>query len=252
MRILLLRHGMPDYTTDSLTPQGHVEARLLAKRLQNYHIRDIYTSPLGRARQTAEYTLRLRNQQADVLPWLAEFRGRCPDPVTGQDRIPWDFPPRLWTSQPQLLDPEKWVEAPLVAEGTVKQILEETKEGVSELLARYGFQRQGPVWLSEHNTRDTIALFCHFGISAAVLAVLLGCSPVSLWQHSLSVTTSLTEVITEERIPGEVVFRVIRFGDISHLESAGVARSTAGLYPECYTGVDSTDPRNNLELPWVL
>ena len=62
----------------------------------------------------------------------------------------------------------------------------------------------------------------------------------------------IPKVLPEERVPGEVVFRVIRFGDISHLESAGVARSTAGLYPECYTGVDSTDPRDNLELPWVL
>jgi probable phosphoglycerate mutase len=119
-------------------------------------------------------------------------------------------------------------------------------------MARYGFRRDGAVWLSEHNCRDTIALFCHFGISMAVLACLQGCSPVPLWQRMMTLTSSLTEVVTEERIPGEVFFRVTRLGDISHLESAGERRSTAGLFPECYTGVDSTDPGTNLEKPWEL
>ena len=44
---------------------------------------------------------------------------------------------------------------------------------------------------------------------------------------------------------GEVSFRITRLGDITHLESAGEKRSTAGLFPECFTGVDSTDPETN-------
>ena len=58
MRILLIRHGEPDYTTDTLTPTGRREAELLSRRMAAYHIRDYYVSPLGRARETAEYTLR--------------------------------------------------------------------------------------------------------------------------------------------------------------------------------------------------
>ena len=34
-------------------------------------------------------------------------------------------------------------------------------------------------------------------------------------------------------------------GDLSHLEAAGEPRSTAGLFPECYTGVDNTVPEEN-------
>jgi probable phosphoglycerate mutase len=55
----------------------------------------------------------------------------------------------------------------------------------------------------------------------------------------------VTEVVTEERVRGEVSFRITRVGDITHLESAGEKRSTAGLYPECFTGIDSTDPAVN-------
>ena len=134
----------------------------------------------------------------------------------------------------------------------LREIWEETKSGVSELLGRYGFTREGDVWRCDRNTRETLCLFCHFGISVAVLACLFSVSPVPLWHHALSLPSSLTEVVTEERVPGEASFRLLRFGDITHLEAAGLRRSTAGLFPECCPGVDSTDPRVNGELPWEL
>ena len=252
MRILLIRHGEPDYTTDTLTPTGRREAELLSRRMAAYHIRDYYVSPLGRARETAEYTLRAAGREAEILPWLAEFRARYYDAEAGYERICWDLKPRVWTAHPELADPENWADSPVYAGGNAREVWEETRSGVDALMSRYGFRRDGAVWLSEHNCRDTIALFCHFGISMAVLACLQGCSPVPLWHRMMTLTSSLTEVVTEERIPGEVFFRVTRLGDISHLESAGERRSTAGLFPECYTGVDSTDPGTNLEKPWEL
>jgi probable phosphoglycerate mutase len=93
--------------------------------------------------------------------------------------------------------------------------------------------------------RETIVLFCHFGISMAVLGYLTECSPVVLWHRTLTLPSSVTEIVTEERVHGEVSFRMTRLGDISHLESSGEKRSTAGLFPECFTGVDSTDPAVN-------
>ena len=87
MRILLIRHAEPDYTVDSLTPKGRVEAELLSRRLARYDIRDLYMSPLGRARDTAAYTLNRMGREAEILPWLAEFRGSYPDPETGKREV---------------------------------------------------------------------------------------------------------------------------------------------------------------------
>lgn len=252
MRILLIRHGEPDYTTDSLTPKGRREAELLSRRMSAYHVRDFYTSPLGRARETAEYTVRHQGREAETLDWLAEFRARYFDRDAGRERIAWDMKPRIWTAFPELMDPEKWADSPVYAGGNVRQIWDETTRGVDELMGRYGFRKDGPVWQGTENRRDTIALFCHFGISMAVAAYLMDLSPVLLWQRTLTLPTSLTEIVTEERIPGEVSFRITRLGDTAHLESAGERRSTAGLYPECFTGVDSTDPKTNGEPPWEL
>ena len=57
MRLLLIRHGDPDYIHDTLTEKGEKEAELLADMIsRQQHIDSIYVSPLGRARKTASYT----------------------------------------------------------------------------------------------------------------------------------------------------------------------------------------------------
>ena len=245
MRILLIRHAEPDYSVDSLTPKGRVEAELLSRRLVRYDIRDFFVSPLGRAKDTAAYTLDKLGRTAEVLPWLMEFHGRCIDPETGREHLPWDLPPRFWSALPGAYEITRWTDAPLFEGTDVKAVWQETVDGTKELLARYGFRKDGPVWRCEENRRDTIALFCHFGISMAVLGVLTDCSPLVLWHRNLTLPSSVTEVVTEERVRGEVSFRITRLGDITHLESNGEKRSTAGLFPECFTGVDSTDPAVN-------
>ena len=245
MRILLIRHAEPDYTEDSLTPKGRVEAELLSRRLIHYEILDYYVSPLGRARETAAFTLNKLNRTAEVLPWLAEFRGRCVNPETGRKGLPWDLSPRLWSALPGAHDVYHWTEAPIFAGSDVGQFWQETMDGIDVLLGKYGFRKDGPVWHSEYNARNTIALFCHFGISMAILGYLTDVSPMILWHHTICLPSSLTEVVTEERIRGEVSFRITKLGDLTHLEAAGEKRSTAGLFPETYTGIDSTDPAVN-------
>ena len=246
MRILLIRHAEPDYTVDSLTAKGRIEAELLSRRLVRYNIRDFYVSPLGRARDTAAYTLNKLHREAEILPWLREFNGSYPDPDTGIRRIvAWDVKPRVWTGFPGVMNIETWYDAPVFAGGNVREVWQQTTRGVDELLGRYGYVKDGPVWRCESNGDYTIAMFCHFGISMAVLAYLTDISPMVLWHRTLTLPSSVTEIVTEERIPGEVSFRMTKLGDLTHLEAAGEKRSTAGLFPECYTGIDSTDPAVN-------
>ena len=44
MRILMVRHGDPDYIHDLLTEQGREEADILATRLAKENIKDFYVS----------------------------------------------------------------------------------------------------------------------------------------------------------------------------------------------------------------
>ena len=47
MRLLIIRHGDPDYARDNLTEKGKREAKLLSEMLAKDKIDYLYCSPLG-------------------------------------------------------------------------------------------------------------------------------------------------------------------------------------------------------------
>ena len=234
MKILLIRHGEPDYDRDSLTPRGWREADLLADRLCRTPADAYYVSPLGRARDTAKATLERLHREATVLPWLQEFRGTMLNPRTGESGIIWDLMPQYWTRCPELLDKAHWLENPLIQTGGSARVYRETIEGLDALLGSYGYSREGMLYRTAENRRDTIALFCHFGISCMILSHLLGISPMILLHGFIAPPTSITTLVTEERVKGEVWFRCTGFGDVSHLINAGEVASRSGQFGELY------------------
>lgn len=242
MRILIVRHADPDYEHDSITEKGRREAELLATRLSAIPATAYYVSPMGRAKETAAYTLEKMQRDATVLPWLAEFRGFTVDHKTGKLRIPWDFRTTTWASHPLLFDRNKWTEDPLMQGGDVADIWRETKEGIDALLAMHGYIRNDCVYHCENNSDDTLVLFCHYAIGMAALAYLTNMPPVPMWHSFLFPTSSVTTLITQERTRGEIEFRCISAGDISHLLQGNEQCSLRGLFPEIYNGVESTDP----------
>ena len=76
MRILFIRHGDPDYINDTLTKKGHREAKLLAERAADLNLGSCYVSPLGRAKDTAQYCLDKVGKTAQTVEWLREFPAR--------------------------------------------------------------------------------------------------------------------------------------------------------------------------------
>ena len=90
MRLIFIRHGEPDYEHDSLTEKGWREAKLLAARTKDWHVDDFYISPLGRARDTASFTLKAHGKTAEIMDWLHEFLGKVPDGAGGT-RLCWDL-----------------------------------------------------------------------------------------------------------------------------------------------------------------
>lgn len=79
MRLILIRHGDPDYEHDTLTQKGRREAALLAERTKTWKVDDVYTSPLGRARATAQPSLQNWGKEAVILDWAQEFFYLVPD-----------------------------------------------------------------------------------------------------------------------------------------------------------------------------
>lgn len=80
MKLLIVRHGDPDYSIDSLTPKGWHEAELLKNRLTKLDVAAFYCSPLGRAKDTSKATLNALGRTAEIFDWLREFDGYVIEP----------------------------------------------------------------------------------------------------------------------------------------------------------------------------
>ena len=232
MQIIIIRHGEPDYANDTLTPKGRDEAIALANFLKNIPVKKFYCSPMGRARDTAAPTLSFTGRRAQILDWLQEFPECVTDPDNGCVHIPWDFTPRLWTGIPELYDKDKWYQTDLMRTGNAEEAYRTVCSGFDGLLEEYGYIRENGYYKAVLPNRDTIVLFCHFGVMGAILSHLLGVSPVVLWQGMICPPTGVTRITTEEREDGIAVFRCNRYGDVSHLYLDGQRPSHAGRFRE--------------------
>lgn len=236
MRILLIRHADPNYEIDSLTETGFKEAAALGEYLKDKELGDCYVSPLGRAIATAKPTLEATGKKAVTCDWLREFSDTQilrPD-MNGARNIPWDWLPQDWTKYEEFYDREKWHEQEIMAESGIGKAAKHVTDSLDELLAGYGYVRDGRTYRVENSNDKTITLFCHYGVGCLMLGHLIGVSPMVLWHGFAAAPTSITTIYTEERRKGTASFRVWSYGETPHLTLAGEPRSFSARFCECY------------------
>lgn len=248
MRIIFIRHGDPDYQNDALTEKGIREAKLLSERVAKWdNITQFYCSPLGRAQQTASYSLEKTGREAITYEWLKEFSYFIDDPVTGRHGVPWDFMPEYWTKIPQMYEKDGWKETAVYRSNPeLLPAYEEVCEGLDNLLASYGYKRRNNCYIAEPketkacditgNNQDTIVIFCHLGITCMMMSHLLGISPALLLHGFYLAPTSVTVLASEERMNSNAYFRVQVMGDTTHLLQGGEPISAVGYFTDVFQG----------------
>ncbi|MGN0244059.1 MAG: histidine phosphatase family protein [Lachnospiraceae bacterium] len=234
MKLLIVRHGDPDYSIDSLTEKGWREAEALAERISQLDIHACYVSPLGRAKDTASLTLQKMNLTATECDWLREFPGQIIRPDVGDKAICWDWLPQDWTVVPEYYDYRLWSQTDIMKAGNVPTRYQYVCDGLDQLLAKHGYHRNGMYYDAVKPNNDTLVFFCHFGVECVLLSHLLGISPMPLWHGFCAAPTSVTTMTTEERRKGIASFRVNSFGDISHLYAIGEPPAFAARFCETY------------------
>ena len=239
MKLVIIRHGDPDYINDSLTERGRKEAELLADRVSKMKIDKVYVSPLGRARETMKACLKEREIVPVTLEWLREFKPVIHRPDRPDKwNICWDWMPEDWTSEDIFYDYDKWTEHPVFSASEVGKEVEYVYSEFEKLLEELGYVREGRYFRAVKPNNDTIVFFCHFGLECVLLSYLLHIPTMLLWQGFIAAPTSVTTVCTEERREGKAYFRVTSFGDISHLYVGNEAPSFSGRFCECFTNTD--------------
>lgn len=233
MRIIIVRHGDPDYAIDSLTEDGWKEAALLAQRLKKLSIKAYYSSPMGRAKATASILLKEQNREAEILPWLREF-GPVIDRPGLKPGCAWDWLPQQWTPKRHFFDKDSWAEEECFQAGDLKKEYAWVAQGLDTLLERHGYRRKEGYYQVIFPNEDTIVLFCHFGVTCVMLSHLLGISPMVLWQGVCTAPSAVTILTTEERRKGIACFRMNCLGDTSHLYVADREPSFSARFCETF------------------
>ena len=223
MRLIFIRHAEPDYDIDGLTPKGEREAEFLSERIASWNITHCYSSPLGRARDTAAPSLIKTGQKATVCEWLKEFDYSITDPVTGRYGVPWDLMPEYFTKDPLYYDKNNWYRTPLYRTNPeIGTAWHDVCNALDVLLTKYGYYRDGELYRVKEQKESpvnepTLVFFAHLGVICVMLAHLIGVSPVMLWQGTFLAPTSVTVVNSEKRINDAAYFRIQTLGNTAHL-----------------------------------
>lgn len=174
MRIVFVRHGHPDYINDCLTELGHEQAERAAIRLKDEGIEEIYSSPFGRAYETALHTAKLLSMDVTKLPFMREIRwGSSDGKEIYADGHPWDTSLYAISLGYSLMD-EEWTKMPPFANNLAFAEIERVAKESDEWLETLGYRREGANYrVTGDNTDRTIALFSHGGSSSALFSHLL-------------------------------------------------------------------------------
>lgn len=236
MKLIIVRHGDPDYSIDGLTEKGKKEVELLANRLCKENISAVYCSTLGRARLTAEPTLKRLGIEAEYCPWLREFSyAPISLPYLEKKDVCWDILPAYIEKFPEAYSPTEWMNAEFLRNSNVYSEYLNVCTELDAILEQHGYRRSGYSYVAEKPNHDTIVLVCHFGLTAVLLSHLMNCSPYSIWQHTCTAPTSVSVLYTEEREEGIAHFRASSIGDTSHLYVDDEPPAFAARFCECFT-----------------
>jgi broad specificity phosphatase PhoE len=141
--LLLIRHGQSTanaagiwqgQTEFPLSEEGRIQARKVGKALAGERLDGIYSSPLGRAFETAEIIVRETNFPGAVVPLegLTERRGGLLEGTTYAEREARN--PELVNKFFELPEEERWT---LVGAETDEEILHRFERALSDIRARH-------------------------------------------------------------------------------------------------------------------
>lgn len=229
MRLYIIRHADPDYPNNTITEAGHLEARALAKRLKREGIERIFCSPLGRARDTMQYTADCTALEATIEDWTQELGDLAIDTeLDGRISI-WDLPGEVYRGGTRIPAVDTWHTLEPLAGSRAQEKLEGIVRGSDDFLQRLGYERDGRRYRVVHPNRERVAVFCHMAFGLAWIAHLLELPLPSVWSSFWLPPSSVTTILMEERTPNWAVPRCIGQGDVSHLYESGLLVRPRGI-----------------------
>ncbi|MCL2225754.1 MAG: histidine phosphatase family protein [Defluviitaleaceae bacterium] len=222
MYLYIIRHGEPDYATDSLTDLGKKQAAALAERLCVHGFDEIYTSPLGRAIQTAQPTCERLGISHKIEEWMSEdltFDDLSAECENG--KRDWSFA----CQSTKLLDHAgEWHGNPVFSTCRAAQDgYARITKCSDDFLARLGYTRNGKTYKITAPSEKRIAAFCHHGLGTSWLSHLLSIPPNIFWASFNIAHSSVTVLEFNNNKDGFTAPQCVCLSDVSHIYKGGLA-----------------------------
>ena len=218
MRIIFVRHGEPDYACDCLTETGRRQAAAAAERLAGEGIDGIWTSPMGRAAETAEFTARRLGLPVRTLDFMHEVSwGGVQAEDVPEEGHPWTLADRMITREDFDFYANDWRKHPYFAENAITRDYGRVAAAFDGFLREHGYAHEGTRFRCETEARETVAVFSHGGSGACVLAHLLAL-PLPYVCTVMPYDYTSVIILNFPVRPGEYVHpRIELFNDTAHI-----------------------------------
>ncbi|WP_010272165.1 histidine phosphatase family protein [Paenibacillus senegalensis] len=231
MILYIVRHADPDYDNGTITQQGHREAEALGEWMVLQKPDKLYSSPLGRAVHTMEYTAKRCGLNGEQLEWSAEITGMYQE-IEGVGKVtPFNVPGEYILDKEPFPAHDNWGENPYftVHQDQLPARIDEIRRGSDELLEKHGYRRVGGRYEVLRPNKERVAVFCHGGLGVTWLAHLLQI-PISIaWSGFWLAPSSVTTVVMDQRSEQWAVPRCIGLGETPHLYKSGLPLQYRGI-----------------------
>jgi probable phosphoglycerate mutase len=243
MLLYIIRHADPDYPNNTITPQGHLEAKALAERLAGEGLTRIYSSPLGRAQDTARYTAEATGLTPVILSWTCELKTPAVDHGPYGRLAPFNLAGEIIRADLEASRSHDGVlRYPYIGDGPIAECAQAVRDESDAFLATLGYAREGGLYRCVQPNRERIALFCHGGFGGVLLSHLLEIPLPLIWSGLWLAPSSVTTVFFEQRSETWAVPRAMAIGRYGSSVPRGLPVQSRGVIAQNWDGADTVAP----------
>ena len=223
MLLYIIRHGEPNYELDILTERGKLQAESVGLRLKEAGINRVFTSPLGRARETAEPTCRMLGLEATVEEWAREVdEERLTSYPYNDNRSISLVPSYIFREGGDINLPyDAQCDSKVIKASKMHKALDRIETGGEEFLSRLGYKNEGGIYRITKPSEERVALFCHTVMARTWLSSLLHIPIHMMWSDFVYTFTGVTVINFQNYDTGFTSPRIMCYSDISHLYAHG-------------------------------
>ena len=219
MLLYIIRHGDPIYETDTLTERGKLQAEAVGKRMFDSKIDRIFSSPMGRAQETAVPACRLLGLEKTIEPWTHEIEDERLTPYPDGVMKSVTLVQNTYYRQDGNIDLpyDKAFECVGFNQSQMEQKVKSIEADGKKFLERLGYREENGVYRILRKNEEKVALFCHYAFAKSWLSTLLHIPIHIMWGGFDYNHTAVTVVEFKNNENGFTAPKCLCFADVSHL-----------------------------------